>query len=227
VHCAHKPKYVGHCLLQLISVHCHWVRCGLGGVLAAARASCAGHGSCQCSSAPGSPTCVDTAASLAPRREEVPKQAKQTTCCAHLAKVPHLPMSPTSKPRQTSGTRVRHLFPNLSRATLPEKNSRAEHCPCYAIAPNLRNRRRSNRHLVGLNKSRSLAPTVPSTPVTRAPLAPPAALGGGASRPTSSVAVSEHGHGHRPFQTELKPVRQLRARARDLGTETSCVRSLC
>ena len=162
---------------------------------------------------------------LAPRREEVPKQAKQTTCCAHLAKVPHLPMSPTSKPRQTSGTRVRHLFPNLSRATLPEKNSRAEHCPCYAIAPNLRNRRRSNRHLVGLNKSRSLAPTVPSTPVTRAPLAPPAALGGGASRPTSSVAVPEHGHGHRPFQTELKPVRQLRARARDLAGETSSVPS--
>ena len=37
---------------------------------------------------------------------------------------------------------------------------------------------------------------MPSTPVTRAPLAPPAAVGGDAFGPTSSVAVSEHGHGH-------------------------------
>ena len=85
---------------------------------------------------------------LAPRREEVQKQAKQTPCCAHLPNVPHLPMSPASKPRQTSGTRARGLCPNISRATLPGKNRWAEHCPCYAIAPNLRNRRRSNRHLV-------------------------------------------------------------------------------
>ena len=85
---------------------------------------------------------------LAPRREEVQKQAKQTPCCAHLPNVPHLPMSPASKPRQTSGTRARGLCPNISRATLPGKNRWAEHCPCYAIAPNLRNRRRSKRNLV-------------------------------------------------------------------------------
>ena len=67
---------------------------------------------------------------------------------AAASNVPHLPMSPASKPRQTSGTRARGLCPNISRATLPGKNRWAEHCPCYAIAPNLRNRRRSNRHLV-------------------------------------------------------------------------------
>ena len=84
---------------------------------------------------------------LAPRREEVQKQAKQTPCCAHLPNVPHLPMSPASKPRQTLGTRARGLCPNISRATLPGKNRWAEHCPCYAIAPNLRNRRRSKHNL--------------------------------------------------------------------------------
>eukprot|EP01048_Picozoa_sp_COSAG05_P011389 COSAG05_NODE_1069_length_5970_cov_186.806166_2_plen_176_part_00 len=119
---------------------------------------------------------------LAPRREEVQKQAKQTPCCAHLANVQHLPMSPASKPRQISGTRARGLCPNISRATSLVKNRWAEHCPCYAIAPNLRNRRRSNRHLV-------LG-------------APPAAVGGAAFGPTSSDAVSEHGHGHHLFQTE-------------------------
>ena len=41
-----------------------------------------------------------------------------------------------------------------------------------------------------------------STAVTRASGAPPAAVGGAAFGPTSSDAVSEHGHGHHLFQTE-------------------------
>ena len=48
----------------------------------------------------------------------------------------------------------------------------------------------------------SVAPTVRSTAVTRASGAPPAAVGGAAFGPTSSDAVSEHGHGHHLFQTE-------------------------
>ena len=43
---------------------------------------------------------------------------------------------------------------------------------------------------------------VRSTAVTRASGAPPAAVGGAAFGPTSSDAVSEHGHGHHLFQTE-------------------------
>ena len=52
---------------------------------------------------------------------------------------------------------------------------------------------------------------MPSTPFTRASLAPPAAVGGDAFGPTSSVAVSEHGHGHHLVTQYLKEVRQLRA----------------
>ena len=48
----------------------------------------------------------------------------------------------------------------------------------------------------------SVAPTVRSTAVTRASGAPPAAVGGAAFGPTSSDAVSEHGHGHHLFRTE-------------------------
>ena len=66
---------------------------------------------------------------------------------------------------------------------------------------------------------------MPSTPVDRAALAAPAAVGGGAFGPTRSVAVSERGHGQHLLQQDLKPVRQLRARAQDLGTETAAVPS--
>ena len=60
---------------------------------------------------------------------------------------------------------------------------------------------------------------MPSTPVDRAALAAPAAVGGGAFGPTRSVAVSERGHGQHLLQQDLKPVRQLRARAQDLGAD--------
>ena len=61
--------------------------------------------------------------------------------------------------------------------------------------------------------------------VDRAALAPPAAVGGGAFGPTRSVAVSERGHGQHLLQQDLKPMRQLRARAQDLGGETAAVPS--
>ena len=84
----------------------------------------------------------------APRRENWQNRQDLQAVGKDLAKVGHLPMSPTSKPRQISGTHARGLCPNKSRATLPGENRWAEHCPCYAIAPNLRNRRPSKRHLV-------------------------------------------------------------------------------
>ena len=46
------------------------------------------------------------------------------------------------------------------------------------------------------------APTLPSHPADRASVALAAAVGGAAFGPTSSDAVSEHGHGHHLFQTE-------------------------
>ena len=67
---------------------------------------------------------------------------------------------------------------------------------------------------------------MPSHPVDRAALALPAAVGGDAFGRTRSLAISQRGHGHHLLQQNLKEVRQLRARAQDLGTEAACVRSL-
>ena len=66
---------------------------------------------------------------------------------------------------------------------------------------------------------------MPSHPVDRAALTLPAAVGGDAFGRTRSVAVSERGHGHLLLQQDLKPVRQLRARAQDLGGEAAAVPS--
>ena len=101
---------------------------------------------------------------LAPRRENWQNRQDLQAVGKDLAKVGHLPMSPTSKPRHISGTRARGLCPNKSRATLPGKNRWAEHCPCYAIAPNLRNTRRSKRHLVLDLKGRWPPPPSPKHP---------------------------------------------------------------
>ena len=158
-----------------------------------------------------------------PAVRRVSEQAFQARC-APLSKAPHLPMSSKSKPRQTSGARAHSPAPASPRHRQAGKKYWAEHCRRSWRRPNLRNTRRSKRHLVLDLKERWARTDCASTPVDRAALAAPAAVGGGAFGPTRSVAVSERGHGQHLLQQDLKPVRQLRARAQDLGTEASCVR---
>ena len=78
-------------------------------------------------------------------------------------------------------------------------------------------------------RSNDTGSVVSSSAEFRPPVGHP---GGAAFGPTSSDAVSEHGHGHHLFQTESETGAavarsQLRARAQDLAGEASCVRSLC
>ena len=61
---------------------------------------------------------------------------------------------------------------------------------------------------------------MPSTPVTRASLAPPAAVGGDPFGPTSSVAVSQHGHGHHLVTQYLQGAQLLGESQCQLAGET-------
>ena len=68
---------------------------------------------------------------------------------------------------------------------------------------------------------------MPSTPVTRASLSPPATVGGDAFGPTSSVAVSEHGHGHHPVTQYLQGAQLLGESQCQLAGEASCIMRSC
>ena len=82
-----------------------------------------------------------------PAVRRVSEQAFQARC-APLSKAPHLPMSSKSKPRQTSGARARSPAPASPRHRQAGKKYWAEHCRRSWRRPNLRNTRRSKRHLV-------------------------------------------------------------------------------